>query len=136
MNVQPYLSFEGKAQEAIDFYKTAIGAQVEVVMLFKDGPPDMQVSPENKNKVMHAALKVGDSTIMASDGMCTGSSNFSGISLTLTATSDGEAEKLFGALSQGGQTRMPMSETFFAHRFGIVADKFGVSWMILHPKQP
>lgn len=136
MNVNPYLSFEGKAQEAIDFYKSAIGAQVEVVMQFKDGPPDMQCAPENKNKVMHAAFKVGDTTIMASDGMCSGKTAFSGISLTLNATSDADAEKLFAALSQGGKVNMPMSETFFAHRFGMVADKFGVGWMVLHPKNP
>ena len=134
MNVQPYLSFEGRAQEAMDFYKTAIGAKVDVVMLFKDAPPDMQANMPNKDKVMHAAFHVGDTQIMATDGQCSGKSSFSGITLTLNAASNGEAEKLFNALAQGGKVGMPLAETFFAHRFGMVADKFGVGWMVLNPK--
>ena len=136
MNVQPYLSFEGRAQEAIDFYKAALGAKVDVVMHFKDAPPDMQaqMSPESKDKIMHAAFHIGDTQVMASDGRCTGKPNFSGISLTLNATDNSEAEKVFGALGKGGQVTMPMSETFFAHRFGMLADKFGVNWMVIAPK--
>ena len=134
MNVQPYLSFEGRAQEAIDFYKSALGAKVDAVMLFKDAPPDMQANMPNKDKIMHSAFHVGDTQIMATDGQCSGKSEFSGITLTLTAGSNGEAEKLFNALSQGGKVNMPLSETFFAHRFGMVADKFGVGWMVLNPK--
>ena len=134
MNVQPYLSFEGRAQEAIDFYKKALGAQVEAIMQFKDAPPDMQGNMPNKDKVMHSAFKVGDTTIMATDGQCSGKSEFSGITLTIQAGSDAEAEKLFAALSQGGKVNMPMSETFFATRFGMVADKFGVGWMVLKSK--
>jgi PhnB protein len=138
MNIQPYLSFEGRTQEAIDFYKSAIGAKVDVVMHFKDAPPDMktQMSPESMDKVMHAAFHIGDTQVMASDGRCTGKASFSGISLTINAGSNEEAEKLFNALGQGGQVGMPMSETFFAHRFGVVSDKFGVGWMVLNPKQP
>ena len=134
MNVQPYLSFEGRAQEAIDFYKSALGAQVEAVMHFKDAPPDMQANMPNKDKVMHSAFKVGDTTIMATDGQCSGKSEFSGITLTIQAGSDAEAEKLFNALAQGGKVNMPMSETFFATRFGMVAEKFGVGWMVLKSK--
>jgi PhnB protein len=134
MNVQPYLSFEGRAQEAIDFYKSALGATVDMIMHFKDAPPDMQANMSNKDKIMHSAFRVGDTQIMATDGQCSGKSSFSGITLTLSATSNGEAEKLFNALAQGGKVNMPMSETFFAHRFGMVADKFGVGWMVLNPK--
>jgi PhnB protein len=134
MNVQPYLSFEGRAQEAIDFYKSALGAQVEAVMQFKDAPPDMQANMPNKDKVMHAAFKVGDTTIMATDGQCSGKSEFSGITLTIQANSEAEAEKLFNALAQGGKINMPMAETFFATRFGMVADKFGVGWMVMVEK--
>jgi PhnB protein len=136
MNVQPYLSFEGRAQEAIDFYKGAVGAKVDVIMHFKDAPPEVQaqMSPQSKDKVMHAAFHIGDTQVMASDGQCSGKAVFSGVSLTLNASSNGEAEKLFGALGNGGKVTMPMSETFFAHRFGIVADKFGVNWMVLNPK--
>ena len=136
MNVQPYLSFEGRAQEAIDFYKSALGAKVDAIMHFKDAPPEMNTSPESKDKVMHSAFHIGDTQIMATDGQCSGKATFSGITLTLNATSNGEAEKLFNALAQGGKVNMPMSETFFAHRFGMVADKFGVAWMVLNPKAP
>jgi PhnB protein len=135
MNVQPYLSFEGRAQEAIDFYKSALGAKVDMIMQFKDAPPEMKTSPESKDKIMHSAFRIGDTQIMATDGQCSGKATFSGITLTLNAASNGEAEKLFNALAQGGTVNMPMSETFFAHRFGMVADKFGVGWMVLNPKE-
>ena len=136
MNIQPYLSFKGRAQEAIDFYKTAIGATVDVVMHYKDGPPEMQaqMSPGSKDKIMHAAFRVGDTQVLASDGQCNGKASFSGVSLTLNAADTAEAEKLFGALGKGGQVTMAMSETFFAHRFGMLADKFGVNWMVIAPK--
>jgi PhnB protein len=136
MNVQPYLSFEGRAQEAIDFYKSAIGAKVDMIMHFKDAPPDVQaqMSPESKDKIMHSAFHVGDTQIMATDGNCSGKTGFSGISLTLNASDNAEAEKLFAALGNGGQVTMPMSETFFADRFGMVADKFGVQWMVIAAK--
>ena len=137
MNVQPYLSFEGRAQEAIDFYKSALGATVDMIMHFKDAPPEAQanMTPESKDKIMHAAFRIGDTQVMASDGFCSGKASFSGVSLTLNATSNDEADKLFKALSQGGKVNMPMSETFFANRFGVVADKFGVNWMVIHPKE-
>lgn len=136
MNVQPYLSFEGRTQEALDFYKTALDAKVDMIMHFRDAPPEMQAQmpPNTKDKVMHAAFRVGDTQIMATDGNCSGKTGFSGISLTLNASDNAEAEKLFAALGNGGQVTMPMSETFFAHRFGMVADKFGVNWMVISPK--
>jgi PhnB protein len=136
MHIQPYLSFEGRCQEALDFYKEAVGAKVEAVMHFSDAPPEMkaQMSADSMNKVMHSAFQIGDTTVMASDGRCTGKAAFSGVSLTLNADSDAEAEKLFGALGKGGQVTMPMSETFFANRFGMCADKFGVAWMVINPK--
>ena len=138
MNIQPYLSFEGHAQEAIDFYQSAVGAKVDMVMRFKDAPPDMQaqMSPDSKDKIMHCAFRIGDTQVLASDGRCTGKASFTGIALTLNAANNAEAEKLFGALATGGQVTMPMSETFFAHRFGMCSDKFGVGWMVLNPKQP
>jgi len=133
MNVQPYLYFDGRTEEALAFYKGAIGAQVEFLMHFKDGPAEAQahMPPNSKDKVMHASFKVGDSTLFASDGNCGGKPNFAGVTLTIDAASDAEADKLFAALGQGGQIQMPMAETFFASRFGMVADKFGVSWMVL-----
>jgi PhnB protein len=133
MQVQPYVNFNGRCQEAIDFYKRALGAEVQTVMHFKDCPepqPGM-VTPENKDKVMHAAFKVGDTTILASDGRCTGSPTFQGISLTLNAKNEGEANRLFGALSDGGQVQMPLAKTFFSPSFGMLADRFGVNWMVV-----
>jgi PhnB protein len=135
MNVLPYLYFDGRTAEALDFYKGAIGARIDEVMHFKDAPPDMQADMAHKDKVMHASFTVGDTTIFASDGNCGGSPTFQGITLTINTTSNAEAEKLFAALGQGGQVQMPMSETFFAHRFGMVADKFGVGWMVINQKE-
>ena len=137
MNIQPYLSFDGQAQEAIDFYKGAVGASVNVVMRFKDAPPEVQaqITPGMGDKVMHACIKIGDSDVFLSDGHCGGKASFSGVTLTINASSDGEADKLFAALGKGGQVTMPMAETFFATRFGTVSDKFGVNWMVLNPKK-
>lgn len=135
MNVQPYLYFDGRSEEAIEFYKGAIGAKVEMLMHFSDMPGDKSmITPGSEGKVMHACIKVGDSPIYLSDGNCRDKPTFSGITLTINATSDAEADKLFAALGQGGQIQMPIAETFFATRFGMVADKFGVSWMVLHSK--
>ena len=133
MNVQPYLYFGGKSEEAIEFYKDAIGARVEMLMHFKDMPADQKsmMKPGSEGKVMHACIKVGDSAIFISDGDCGGAPKFEGITLTINASNEAEAEKLFGALGKGGQVQMPLSETFFANRFGMLADKFGVSWMVI-----
>ncbi len=137
MNVQPYVFFDGKCEEALEFYKSAVGAKVDMVMRFKEAPPEMQsqMSPGSKDKVMHAAFKIGDTQILASDGQCNGKPNFQGFSLTINAASDAEADKLFAALGKGGKVTQPMSETFFASRFGMLADKFGVNWMVLAEKK-
>ena len=136
MNVQPYLYFGGKSEEAIEFYKDAIGAQVEMLMRFKDMPADQKsmMPPGSDNKVMHACIKVGESPIFVSDGDCGGTPKFAGVTLTINASGDAEAEKLFSALGKGGQVQMPLAETFFATRFGMVADKFGMSWMVIAAK--
>jgi PhnB protein len=137
MNVQPYVFFDGKCEEALEFYKSAIGAKVDMMMRYKEAPADQQaqMSPGSMNKVMHAAFKVGDTQILASDGECGGKPNFQGFSLTINAANDAEADKLFAALGKGGKVTMPMSETFFASRFGMLADKFGVNWMVLAEKK-
>jgi len=133
MHVQPYLNFNGHAKEAIDFYRKALGAEVQMLMHFKDCPEPQQgmITPENKDKVMHAALKIGDTAVFASDGRCTGSSNFQGISLSLQAKDEAEADRLFGALADGGQVQMPLAKTFFSPSFGMLADRFGVNWMVI-----
>jgi PhnB protein len=134
MQVQPYLSFEGRCEEAINFYKTAVGAEVIMMMRFKEAPDQSMMTPGTGDKVMHAALRVGDSTVLASDGQCLGKANFSGISLSLTADNDSDAKRLFNALANGGQIQVPLGKTFFASSFGVVADKFGVPWMVYVPQ--
>jgi PhnB protein len=134
MQVQPYLFFNGRCEEAIEFYKSALGAEVEAIMRYKDSPQPMppgMLAPDWDNKVMHAAFKVGATSIMGSDGMGPGETEFKGISLTVSADSEAEADRIFAALQDGGQVQMPMDKTFFASRFGMVADRFGVSWMVI-----
>jgi PhnB protein len=133
MQVQPYLFFDGRCDEAIEFYKSNLGATVEMVMRFKDAPDQSRISPSSKDKVMHASFKIGETTVMASDGNNTGKPEFKGFSLAVTAKDDADAERIFKALGEGGQVRMPMEKTFFASRFGMLADKFGVGWMIMSP---
>lgn len=131
MNVEPYLFFDGRAEEALEFYRQKLGAKVEALMRYKENPEPEYNPPNSENKVMHALFRVGDTQIMASDGNCTGKPSFQGFSLTINAASPAEAEQRFNALAEGGQVQMPLNETFFAKRFGMVADRFGVSWMVL-----
>jgi PhnB protein len=131
MQLQPYLFFDGRCEEAIDFYKAKLGAKVEMMMRFKEAPDPGMCAPGSENKVMHSCIRIGDTAVMASDGRCTGKPSFQGFSLTLTAKDDGEAERLFSALGDGGQVQMPLEKTFFSSKFGMVADRFGVGWMIL-----
>ena len=137
MLVQPYLFFEGRCEEAAEFYRRAIGAEVITTLRYKDAPQPAQpgmVPPGSENKVMHMALRIGETTVMASDGHCTGQPNFQGFGLTLSAANEAEADRLFSALSDGGQVRMPLAKTFFSPRFGMVADRFGILWMIIVPQ--
>jgi PhnB protein len=134
MQVQPYLYFDGRCDEAIEFYKSALGAKVNMLMRFKDCPePNFseKCPPETSNKVMHASLRIGDSTVFASDGRCQGKPNFAGISLSLSVANDAEAERVFASLGDGGKVTMPIAKTFFSSQFGMVNDRFGVSWMVL-----
>jgi PhnB protein len=134
MHVQPYLFFDGRCEEAIEFYKQAVGAKVEMLMRFKDSPEPPQpgcMAPNSENKVMHACFKIGDTAIMASDGRCEGKPNFQGFALSLTVKTEAEADRYFAALGAGGQVQMPMAKTFFSPRFGMAADRFGVSWMVI-----
>jgi PhnB protein len=133
MLVQPYLFFDGRCEEAIEFYRRALGAKVEMLMRFRDSPQPAQpgmVPPGAEDKVMHAALRIGDTMVLGSDGRCLGQPNFQGFALSLTAANDAEADRLFAALAEGGQVQMALSKTFFSSRFGMVADRFGVSWMV------
>jgi len=131
MHVQPYLNFDGRCDEALEFYKQAIGAEVGMLLRFKEAPDKSMISPGSEEKVMHSAVQVGDSTVLMSDGRCTGKPNFNGIALTISAKTEAEADKLFNGLAEGGQVTMPLAKTFFSPKFGMVADKFGVGWMVL-----
>jgi PhnB protein len=133
MQMTPYLNFNGQAEEALEFYKKALGAEVGTMMRFKDMPPGQPAMGPMPpaDKIMHASFKVGETTAFASDGRCGGHAEFKGFSLSLSAGTDAEAARLFAALSDGGTVQMPMAKTFFASSFGMVADKFGVQWMVL-----
>ncbi len=131
MQVQPYLFFDGKAEEAIEFYKATLGAKAEMLMRWKDSPDRSNCTPDNENKIMHASLKIGEAKVMASDGQNSGNPEFKGFALTLDAKTETDAERMFNALSAGGQVTMPMSKTFFSPRFGMLTDKFGVNWMVI-----
>ena len=131
--VQPYLSFDGRCEEAVEFYRRALGAEVTMLMRFKDSPEPPQPGtcpPGSGDKVMHASFRIGDTTVLASDGRCEGRPSFQGFSLSLTVPDEAEADRLFAALADGGQVQMPLARAFFSPRFGMVADRFGVSWMI------
>ena len=131
--IEPYLFFSGRCEEALEFYRTAIGAEIEMVMLFKDSPepppPDM-LAPGFENKVMHASFKVGDHRVMASDGVDE-SARFGGFSLALAVPTEPEADRAFEALADGGEVRMPLGKTFWSPRFGMLTDRFGVDWMVM-----
>jgi PhnB protein len=131
MHVQPYLFFDGRTEDAIEFYRSALGAEVTFLMHFKESPEKSHIPPGAADKVMHASFRIGDTTVMVSDGECRGQPSFQGFSLSLTASDEADAERLFGALAEGGQVRQPLIKTFFSPRFGMVADRFGVPWMVV-----
>jgi PhnB protein len=134
MKVEPYLFFDGRCEEAIQFYQSTLGATDVVLMRFKESPEPHQpgtVPPDAERKIMHANFRIGDTTLMASDGRCLGQPRFEGFALSLSADDDAEAERLFEALADGGQVQMPLAKTFFSSHFGMVADRFGVLWMVI-----
>ena len=133
MQIEPYLFFNGRCEEAVEFYKKALGAEVIMLMRFKESPEPPQpgmVPPGSDNKIMHASFRVGDTMVMASDGRCAGKTDFQGFSLSLTVANEAEAERKFTALQEGGQVQMPLAKTFWSPRFGMVTDRFGVGWMV------
>ncbi len=136
MPIEPYLFFEGRTEEALEFYRKALGAKVEMLMRYKESPeppPPGMVPPGSEEKVMHSSFSVGDARIMASDGGCSGKQRFQGFSLSLPARDEAHAKRMFAALSEGGQVQMPLGKTFFSPCFGMVADRFGVGWMVIVP---
>ena len=136
--IQPYLFFRGRCEEAITYYKATLGAEVVMMMRFKDNPdkpgPD-KVSAALDDRIMHACLRIGDTEVLMSDGMRTGPLDFQCMSLSLSVPTATEADQLFDALAKDGTVQMPIGPTFFSPRFGSVADKFGMSWMIMVPPE-
>jgi len=145
MQVQPYLFFDGRCEEAIEYYRSALGAQVDTLMRFKDNP-DLQGQqaqqgqenfsgcmspPDAADKIMHASFRIGQTSVMASDGRCGGATDFRGFSLSISVPQADEAQRLFSALARDGQVQMPLGRTFFSPCFGMVTDKFGMSWIVV-----
>ena len=130
MVVQPYLTFGGRCEEAIAFYRAAAGAVVEMMVKFEDAPDQSMVGADSADKIMHASLRFGGTTVYTSDGRCDGTCTFAGFSLSLTAATVDEADRLFANLADGGSVTMPMAKTFWAARFGMLTDRFGVSWLV------
>jgi PhnB protein len=133
MNVQPYLFFEGRAEEALEFYARALGTKPTMVMRYRDAPdspPPGKLPPGSDDKVMHASFRVGDTEVMMSDGFCSGAPKFAGFALSISATDEADARRKFDAMADGGQVTMPLGATFWSPCFGMVTDRFGVGWMI------
>jgi PhnB protein len=130
MQFNPYLFFEGRCQEALDFYRRAVGAEVKTLMRFKEAPDPAMVQPGNAEKIMHGVLTVGGRDVFVSDGQCRGQGHFQGFALTLMTATEAEAERVFNTLADGGNVRMALAKTFFSSRFGMLDDKFGVPWMV------
>jgi PhnB protein len=131
--IQPYLFFGGRCEEALEFYRTAIGAKVDMIMHFKDSPeptPPGMLAPGFENKVMHASFHVGETLVMASDGGCPEDGNFHGFTLSLTVPNAADATAAFAALAAGGQVKMPLTKTFWSPCFGMLTDRFGLGWMV------
>jgi PhnB protein len=144
MLVQPYLFFEGRCEEALEFYKKTLGAKPGMLLRFKDNPepPTPEQAAQGcgpgvgmEEKVMHTEFQIGDSLVMASDGRCSGKPNFAGVALSITYPDVPAVDKAFNGLAEGGQVQMPLAKTFFADKFGMVTDRFGVTWMLLKPAE-
>ncbi len=136
--IQPYLFFGGRCEEALEFYRTAIGAEVELTMLYKDSPEPMppgMLAEDFENKVMHTSFRVGGTTVMASDGCSQEDTKFDGFSLSLLVPTEADAQRAFSALSEGGSVRMPLAKTFWSPCFGMLADRFGLGWMVSVPHE-
>jgi PhnB protein len=134
--IQPYLFFNGRCEEAIEFYRKALGAEVQMKMRYKESPeplPPNMVPPGFESKIMHASFRIGQTVVMASDGCSADKPNFDGFSLAISVSNEAEADRVFTALGEGGQVKMPLTKTFWSPRFGMLEDRFGVAWMVSVP---
>jgi PhnB protein len=130
--IEPYLFFNGRCEEAVKFYQKALGAELQMTMRYKESPepPPPGMTPPNwGDKIMHASMKIGSTVVMASDGFGEGT-KFEGFSLSISVNTESEAKKIFTALGEGGQVKMPLTKTFWSPCFGMLEDKFGIGWMV------
>lgn len=135
--VQPYLFFGGRCEEALEFYRRALGAKVEMLTRFKESPESQPRLPDCfDEKIMHVSFRIGETTVMASDGRCEGDPNFEGFSLSITVPGEEEADRIFAALAEGGLVTMPLEKTFWSPKFGMLQDRFGVGWMVSVQHKP
>ena len=134
-SVQPYLFFGGRCEEALEFYRNALG-ELEMLSRFKDAPEADMTQPGMENKVMHASFRIGETLLMASDGRCDGEPRFEGFSLSITVPDEEKADRVFNALADGGKITMPLEKTFWAPKFGMLEDRFGVGWMVSVQHKP
>lgn len=133
MRIEPYLFFGGRTEEAVEFYRRALGAEVLMMLRFRESPephPPGMIPPGYDEKIMHCSFRIGDSTVMASDGCGSGPSTFQEFSLSLSVADEAEADRVFNALAEGGSVDMPLGKTFWSPRFGMLKDRFGVAWMV------
>jgi len=129
MNVQTYLFFDGRCEEAIEFYKAVFGADLLYSMRFREGPPNL-VTAENEEKIFHATMRFGETVINLSDDLKQERGSFGGFAILAHLDNDASAEEAFESLQEGGRVGMPIQEVFWASRYGIVTDRFGVTWKI------
>jgi PhnB protein len=132
MQLNPYVYFDGRCEEAFEYYRKTLGAEKTMMLRFKDNPQpgDSMVPPGSENKIMHMSFRIGDVTVLASDGRCGGQPNFQGFGLSITVPTDADVRRIFASLADGGQVQMPLAKTFFSPCFGMVADRFGVMWLV------
>jgi PhnB protein len=134
MEINAYLFFDGRCEEAVEFYRRKLGAEVNMLMRYKDSPEPPPGGKADPNAVMHASLRIGDTVVLASDD-CQGHPKFDGFALTITVPNEAEADRVFGAITDGGKVTMPLGKTFFAKSFGMANDRFGVHWMVIAPAE-
>ncbi len=138
MQLVPYLNFNGNAREAFNFYANAFGGKITACMTYREGPKEMcdQMPPETLDHIMHSQLESDGAVLMGADGPPPHPAEVAGITVNIIVDSVKEAERIFAALSEGGDVKMPIAETFFAHRWGSLSDRYGKSWMIIYMKTP
>jgi PhnB protein len=132
IQIEPYLFFNGRCEEAIQFYQQTLGAELQMLMRYREGPeaPPGMLPPGSEDKVMHASLRVGDCNLLLSDGLCSGAPRFEGFRLSFAVADAAAADRLFNALGAGGSVQMPLARSFWSPCFGMLTDRFGVGWMI------